>query len=384
MSDKAKKVQPNGSKTRRTKAPLTAHELLALENEPARIDLPAEVRQKLAARRLYLGGPRAGIASVRRALESASAESGADTEMISLSLPDSVGVGLPGRKFQRIPASDVKITSTTGEGLRPDWAAMMYHPKLGTTPQPTRLRRFDGRPVIPVTNQSFVYPPEDRKVYYPSAYPWNCIGRVDVYPTATADNFTSWGSGVLVGNRIVLTAGHVAAEIDPKNWKIRFTAGMYAGSPVSGPGAVSYVSDAKWFSGGLSGHDYAVLRLYQPLGSTLGYFGYKGYDTGWNGGNYWYLAGYPFDIANEQSPSYQNGIAVLGVDAGSDSGMELEHHGDIASGDSGGPFFGFWTGESYPSVVGTTSGHSGDVDDNIEAGGGLMSSMIGQARTDWP
>jgi hypothetical protein len=83
---------------------------------------------------------------------------------------------------------------------------------------------------------------------------------------------------------------------------------------------------------------------------------------------------------------------VLDEDSDSDGGAELEHHGDIASGDSGGPFFGFWPGDSIPYAVGTTSGHesvsgpswTGGEDDNIEAGGGLMVQAIAAARQAWP
>jgi V8-like Glu-specific endopeptidase len=242
-------------------------------------------------------------------------------------------------------------------------------------------------------NQEFIYGTDDRHVYYPQGYPRQCIGKVDIYPSAEADNPTASGSGVLIGDRIVLTAGHVAADVsNPRDWKMRFTAGMYNGSSVAGPGGVSYVSDGQWFGDSVSGHDIGLLRLYEPLGTSLGYFGTKTYDSSWNNGPYWYLAGYPYDIAGALSPSRQIGIAVLDEDTDLELGAELEHHGDIASGDSGGPFFGFWTGDSFPSVVGTTSGHqhvdgpswTGGMDDNIEAGGPLLNLVVAAARQAWP
>jgi hypothetical protein len=163
---------------------------------------------------------------------------------------------------------------------------------------------------------------------------------------------------------------------------MRFTAGLYNGAPVDGPGAVSYVSDFNGYLGGVSGTDYAVLRLYEPLGSHLGYFGWKNYDSAWNGGQYWWIAGYPFDIANDQSPSYQNGIPVLAVAANS-GGLELEHQGDTASGDSGGPFWGFWP-DGIPYVIGTVSGHESSPDYNICAGGNPLSNLLAWARATWP
>jgi hypothetical protein len=118
----------------------------------------------------------------------------------------------------------------------------------------------------------------DGHVYYPRGYPWQCVGKVDIYPSGEAENPTASGTGVLIGDRIVLTAGHVAADIsNPRDWKMRFTAGMYSGSSVVGAGGVSYVSDSQWFASGVSGHDIGLLRLYEPLGSALGYFGAKTY-----------------------------------------------------------------------------------------------------------
>jgi hypothetical protein len=101
-------------------------------------------------------------------------------------------------------------------------------------------------------------------------------------------------------------------------------------------------------------HDMAVMRLADPLGSWLGYFGAMPYDDNWEGGNYWTLVGYPSAVTSER-PSYQSGIAVLDDDEDGDA-QELEHHGDDTGGDSGGPFFGWWTDGPY--VVGTVSGHA--------------------------
>jgi len=83
------------------------------------------------------------------------------------------------------------------------------------------------------------------------------------------------------------------------------------------------------------------------------------------------------------------GIAVLDQDSDS-GGLELEHHGDTASGDSGGPFWGFW--DDGPYVVGTCSGHehvggpswTGGEDNNIAAGGGALSNLLAWARSTWP
>ncbi|MGF6931140.1 V8-like Glu-specific endopeptidase [Paraburkholderia sp. UCT70] len=360
-----------------------------LDNVAAAKRLPAATAALLSTRQLALGGPKELAEELQKALR--------DTKQtkagLRLALPPSTIIGLAGNSGDRVSPKTLRTTAASaaaGKPFKPDWFPLVYHPKIGARPTRKYLRGSGGRRIVPV-NQSFLYGPDDRRVFYPSGYPWHCIGRVDVYPNADADNPTSSGSGVLIGDRLVLTAGHVPpANAAPGTWKMRFTAGMYNGSPVDGPGAISFVSDFQGYSGGLSGVDYAVLRLYEPLGVHLGYFGWKTYDDSWTGGTYWWLAGYPFDIASANSPSYQAGIAVLDQDSDS-GGLELEHHGDIASGDSGGPFWGFWD-DGFPYVVGTCSGHenisgpswTGGEDNNIAAGGGALSNLLSWARGNWP
>jgi V8-like Glu-specific endopeptidase len=365
--------------------------LLALDNATARTAPPPEVAHRLVTRMLYLSSGD-GTEGIERALQGATREA----ESISLSLPASATIGLPGKTievFSRESLAAAAEDARHASGFLPEWADLVYHPKIAPRPAPRRMRTFDGRSVTPLQNQEFIYGPDDRHIYYPQGYPWQCIGKVDIYPNGEAENPTESGSGVLIGDRIVLTAGHVAAApSDPNDWKMRFTAGMYNGSPVAGNGAVSYVSDSQWYGDGVSGHDIGLLRLYEPLGTTLGYFGAKTYSSSWNNGDYWILCGYPYDIAGANSPSRQFGIAVLDEDSDANQSAELEHHGDTASGDSGGPFFGFWAGDPIPYAVGTTSGHetiggpswTGGEDNNIEAGGALLVQAIAAARQNWP
>ena len=379
------------TKTRDRKAakpPLSIDEIVLRDNVAAAKKAPAETVAQLSTRYLYLSGKEDLSAELQKALRDMKKGKGG----LRLALPSSTAFGLAGNTGDRVSPRALASrgnVAALGKPLQPEWTSLVYHPKIGAKPRQKFLRGPGGRRIVP-TNDTFLYGPDDRVVFYPSGYPWNCIGKVDVYPSADADNPTSWGSGVLIGDRLVLTAGHVPPVNPPSGkWKMRFTAGMYNGSAVDGPGAVSYVSDFKGFTGGVSGVDYAVLRLYEPLGVHMGYFGWKTYDDSWTGGDYWWLAGYPFDVASASSPSYQAGIAVLDQDSDS-GGLELEHHGDTASGDSGGPFWGFWDDDPY--VVGTCSGHehvggpswTGGEDNNIAAGGGALSNLLAWARSTWP
>lgn len=362
----------------RDSGPISVAEVLARDNVPATSAQPADVAEQLTTHKLHLTGDGAALTETSQRIAEGL---GGGTV---LTLPASVSVGLPGDSFELVEP-DHSPGNEEGAGMKPDWADLVYHPK--TAPRSTAARMLtsaEGHPVIPV-NQSFVYPPEQRQVFYPKGYPWHAIGKVEVFQDANSSAIPSWGSGVLIGDRVVLTAGHVpSGSPNPNSWKIRFTAGDYDGASTEGAGAASYVSDWRgWRGDSVTPTDYAILRLYEPLGKSLGYFGWKTYADSWNGAATWWLAGYPFDIASGGRPSYQNGIAVL-ADPSGNGGLELQHHGDIASGDSGGPFWGYWPQDSTPYVVGTVSGHIGSVDENVCAGGAALSNLLQWGRTNWP
>ena len=174
---------------------------------------------------------------------------------------------------------------------------------------------------------------------------------------------------------------------------MKFVPSYWNGAPLAGAGALSFASDYRGWntSDTVAGNDYAILRLYDPIGSWLGWMGTKTYDSSWNGGNYWTLAGYPAAIAGGERPSDQSGIPVLDTDGADDNSIEIEHHGDATGGDSGGPFFGFWSDGPY--AVGVTSGGEritgtpfgwGDEDNNIEAAGAGMVDLVKWGLANWP
>jgi hypothetical protein len=176
---------------------------------------------------------------------------------------------------------------------------------------------------------------------------------------------------------------------------MRFVPAYYDGSSILGAGAESYVSDARgwdvsYYSRLPDAHDMAILRLYDPLGDWLGYFGSKPYSDSYTGHPYWNLTGYPGAIAGAERPSYQLGIAVNEADASTDA-LDLEHRGDSTSGDSGGPFWATWP-DGFPYVIGTVSG--GEVitdskgavvkDTNNCSGGNAINDLIRWGRNYWP
>ena len=366
-------------------SPLLPDELAVLAESPATEKVPEHIVTALATSRLYINATDEPE-SAKKVREDSSRGGGWIVD-----LPPGALLGRPGRTGERISraAQRLKKAIKTG-GMRPEWAAQSYQPRIASdTFVRVPMQRVKGRRVEPFYG---VYPPDDRVVYYPSVYPWRCIGRIFTWTNWAGGGGWTWsGSGVLVGPRHVLTAGHVCPW-GSGSWAMQFVPSYWNGSPLLGPGAQSWTSDYRGWNTNdtVAAHDIAVLRLYDPIGSWLGWMGTKVYDSGWNGGPYWTLAGYPGAIAGAQRPSYQPGIQVLDTDGDGDA-QEIEHHGDATAGDSGGPFFGFWNDGPY--AVGTTSGGEaitggifgwGNEDNNIEAGGQAMVDLVLWAQANWP
>jgi V8-like Glu-specific endopeptidase len=248
------------------------------------------------------------------------------------------------------------------------------------------MHRVDGRLFEPHYG---VFGADNREVYYPSGYPWTCIGKIFVWDDFSQP-FPAWsGSGVLIGPRVVLTAGHMAPW-GSNNWAMQFIPAFYDGGSTLGASVGSYVSDYWGYDTGdhVSAWDMLVLRLYTPLGNTYGYFGTKDYSSSWEGGNYWTLAGYPGAVAGANRPSRQMWWPVLDDDSDG-SAEEVEYEADATDGNSGGPVFGFWSG--WPYAIATHSGGSKTTflwwtleDTNVGAGGGALNSLVAWARSNWP
>lgn len=354
-------------------------------------EMPDTVARALADERIYIDG----MSSEPRATRAAGAKGRSARSGWELELPSGTRLGQAGLTGERLsrPASmkaAAKGVDRTTTPMRPAWEAQTFQPRIASESfRHTPMQRIDGRQVEPYYG---VYGTDDRVVYYPSSYPWRCIGRIFTWTNwAGGGGWTWWGSGALVGPRHVLTAAHVCPW-GSSSWAMRFVPSYWNGSPAAGAGAQSYASDYRgWNSGGnVAANDYAILRLYNPIGNSLGWLGTKTYSSSWNGGNYWNLAGYPAAVAGGERPSNQGGIPVLDNDNSGDS-VEIEHHGDATGGDSGGPFFGFWTDGPY--AVGVTSGGERiyntpfgwwDEDNNIEAGGGGMVNLVRWGLNNWP
>src|SRR5262249_23475996 len=158
-----------------------------------------------------------------------------------------------------------------------------------------RMQRFNGHRVTPL----YIFGPDGRQPYQDTSYPWGCVGKV-------FNSEGNIGSGALVYGDIMVTAGHVVPwnDVHNHNWWMRFVPDYFKGSSLYGGGVESYVSDVLGYEPAhVSGYDWAICKLYNPVGNQVGYFGFNGYDSNWDGLNVWTVLGYPFKVAGGEEPS---------------------------------------------------------------------------------
>ena len=310
---------------------------------------------------------------------------GAEKNVSAWRIPLSADIveGLPGRRMEAITPDDPKAEMSDAplslDSHRPNWVSLAFSPRLAAPHQARFLRRRNGNRVVP----DFIFGSDNRSVIQPLSYPWFCVGRLRVEVQGA---FAWGGAGALVGENIVLTASHLIpwfAAASGFSWRITFTPGSYDDVSVVGEGYQSDVDEVRGYPGFCQGDDMAILKLYEPLGYGLGYFGYATYNDAWEDEPYWTLVGYPSAIAGGDRPTSQSNIAVLDDDSDGE-GTELEHNGDATAGNSGGPLFGWW--DNSPRVIGTHSG--GEINflegtNNVAAGGRALSRLISWGRRHW-
>jgi V8-like Glu-specific endopeptidase len=244
---------------------------------------------------------------------------------------------------------------------------------------PPFFRGFRDEKDKKIGNQATtVFPPDNRMIFRDTSYPWSTFGRVD--------SPLGQGSGVMVGPRHLLTVSHVIQwNGDGSAGWVRFRPAYFAPSaPFGDAWAIRTYFKKKvvgptvdWIEGM---YDYVCCVLDRNIGNWTGWLGAKGYTDSWDGGSYWSHVGYPGDLTGGNKPTFQNGISLDGVWWELDSHEAMSHRADVWPGQSGGPFFGWWSGKPY--AVATQSSQTSD--QNNASGGQDMVDLILKARADYP
>lgn len=270
-------------------------------------------------------------------------------------------------------------TGRGGAGYIPDWTAVSPTPTLAPeTVHPQVVRRSGAR-----VRPEWVIGADGRSPYYPNAYPYSVVGRIFVWADAATPNWSWWGTASLLGARTILTASHVVPWRSG-NWKALFVPAFYDGASIHGTWAASWVTNAHGYSSHSQGDDMAVLRLDVPLGTNLGWFGFRTYHPAWEDHSVWTLPGYPWDKDSGNRPWLHLNFPIIDDD-NDGAGVELEYQADTEGGQSGAPVFAWFNGSA--DVVGTHSGgenNFGEPRQNVAAGGNALTNLLHWARNTWP
>ncbi|MFF0747952.1 trypsin-like serine peptidase [Streptomyces sp. NPDC004267] len=281
-----------------------------------------------------------------------------------------------GRSEETIPRPSHRRGPLQLDGFVPAHAAVRLTPE---TAMPAPRKRLIGKKgeFTPLG----VFPPDGRTLLTDKSYPWRCTGLV-----TTSDGEA--GSGVLVGDRLVLTAHHLRPSVSIGNgsWWVSFAPEYDNGNGAFGASDVSDLRhyDAESDDDYRVGHDYMLCRLFEPIGVHCGYLGSTVFADSWRGQQVWANVGYPKDVGGGQRPAVQWGQSMED-DYEDDNGQIIETEASLNHGNSGGPFFSTFD-DGNTRLCGVVSGEGsfdGDVD-NALASGEDMVALIDGGRADWP
>jgi V8-like Glu-specific endopeptidase len=268
------------------------------------------------------------------------------------------------------------------EPFRPLGVPTGMHPKVVQTVgrEVFGINSRGRKTVLSADPHSTIINGESREFVYPDRYPYTAVCKLKIsYQPAPGAAWIddSEATGFLIGKRTLMTSGHVQPPTN-NAYRIKVIPACWAGRSVFGVGFVTYVRSRWWWNSD-SGSDIQICELYDPVGERTGYFGGRGYDSDWEDGDYWTMAGYPYD-RSLYAMSRETGIAVRDDDDGDDIEVDgsdydttqVESDADEASGASGSPLWGWWSGSPY--VIGV---HHGVERDGTASGTEILSCASG-------
>jgi glutamyl endopeptidase len=151
-------------------------------------------------------------------------------------------------------------------------------------------------------------------------------------------------SGWFIGSRTVVTAGHCVYDTEYNEWATSIT--VYPGrngssSPYGSTTARRMWSVTGWTSSHSSNYDYGAIQTNSAKGNTVGWFGYRWQSSNSFPGSFT-VRGYPGDKPAGQMWSMNGAVTHINT-------YRFWYNIDTYGGQSGSPFYQWWTGSGCTS-----------------------------------
>ncbi|MBD3211426.1 MAG: trypsin-like serine protease [Candidatus Lokiarchaeota archaeon] len=203
-----------------------------------------------------------------------------------------------------------------------------------------------------------IYNDDRQKINETDMFPWSAICKIYV---TTANGSYVVGSGVIIDEYHVLTAGHVVYSQECGGWasSVRIVPGqVWFDSPFHHANAVHIRSYAGWTEDRMYQHDWAMLTLDRNIGSYTGWMNRRTADPS----NLLYrnnlnIAGYPGDL---DGGMYMYWDEDIGYSADTYNHF---YYMDTNGGMSGGPVWRYHNGQ--PEILSIHAYHQGDNQPNF-------------------
>jgi hypothetical protein len=280
----------------------------------------------------------------------------------------------------------------------------LHPPGLGFRSRPAQAERMvhPHRPRV----LADPIPGDPRYAFFDPVYPWSAFGRVSTGQFPAGSHFGA--TGVMVGPRHLLTSSRIVGwhPNAPTDWLV-FTPSYSHGAAPFGTAYATKIyawRQLEYFTHDdrhdLLANDYAVVVLDHRIGEVTGWLGSIAYNPAWNLRDYWDFIGYTSDFGGGQEPVFQKGASIdfIATPEGATppaNALLMNYTawmGQFPEYESGGPFFGWWSGESFPRVIGVHTVYN-EVEPRhgppefkyrYACGGLPMVSVIRQALAEFP
>jgi len=231
----------------------------------------------------------------------------------------------------------------------------MRHRQFQECFAPPRVHQETG-PLCGILQTGGVWGTDDRvPIEYSSRVPWRSICSLQIqfadYPKVR------WGTGAVVGRRVIMTAGHCVYAPD-LGWakSVRVTPGQNRanGGPFGSWSTRLVRSVGPWVTGDsrqtptrqwTSPYDYGAVLLEEPIGDRTGLLSFAAASDIALRNLVVYTAGYPVD--KPEGTLWASAGAIERVEA-----TRLYYSMDAAEGNSGGPVFDFDSKSNDRTIVG--------------------------------